>query len=84
MRSALKLMSAALGAALALTLAARADESFDIQSQIGPNPVLPDIQQYLFPPMHLSSVVGWKNGETPTVAAGLRIEALATDLQHPR
>jgi glucose/arabinose dehydrogenase len=34
--------------------------------------------------MHLSSVVGWKNGETPKVAAGLKIEALAADLQHPR
>ncbi|HEY5206065.1 MAG TPA: sorbosone dehydrogenase family protein [Roseiarcus sp.] len=84
MRSAVKLLSTALSAALALTLAARADEPFDIQSQVGPNPVLPDIQQYLFPPMHLSSVVGWKNGETPTVAPGLKIEALATGLQHPR
>ena len=77
MKSALKLLSMALVASSALTLAAYADEPFDIQSQIGPNPVLPDIQQYLFPPMHLSSVVGWKNGETPTVAAGLKIEALA-------
>ena len=79
MRSALKLLSVALSASLTLTLAAYADEPFDIQSQIGPNPVLPDIQQYLFPPMHLSSVVGWKNGEKPTVAPGLKIEALATE-----
>jgi glucose/arabinose dehydrogenase len=34
--------------------------------------------------MHLAKVVGWKEGETPTVAAGLKIEALATGLQHPR
>ena len=54
------------------------------KAQIGPNPVLPAIQQYLFPPMHLSSVVGWKNGEKPTVAPGLKIEALADGLQHPR
>ena len=84
MKSALKLLSMALIASSGLTLAAYADEPFDIQSQVGPNPVLPDIQQYLFPPMHLSTVVGWKNGETPTVAAGLKIEALANDLQHPR
>ena len=84
MTSTVKTLSMALFAALALTFAARADEPFDIQSQIGPNPVLPAIQQYFFPPMHLSSVVGWKNGETPTVAAGLKIEALATGLQHPR
>ena len=84
MKSAVKLLSMALSAASALTLAAYADEPFDTQSQVGPNPVLPDIQQYLFPQMHLPSVVGWKNGETPKVAAGLKIEALATGLQHPR
>ncbi|MBV8796152.1 MAG: sorbosone dehydrogenase family protein, partial [Hyphomicrobiales bacterium] len=68
MNSSVKILSAALSAAVVLTpLAASSEEPFDIQSQIGPNPVLPDIQQYLFPPMHLSSVVGWKNGEKPTV-----------------
>jgi glucose/arabinose dehydrogenase len=84
MKHAVKTLSLALTAASALTLAAYADEPFDIQSQIGPNPVLPEIQQYLFPPMHLSSVVGWKSGETPKVPAGMKIEALATGLQHPR
>ena len=84
MRPAVTWLALALVASSALTLAAYANEPFDIQSQIGPNPVLPDIQQYLFPPMHLSSVVGWKSGEKPTVAAGLKIEALADGLQHPR
>ncbi len=82
MRPAVTWLALALVASSALTLAAYANEPFDIQSQIGPNPVLPDIQQYLFPPMHLSSVVGWKSGEKPTVAAGLKIEALADGLQH--
>lgn len=84
MKSTVKLLSMALVTVLALTLVAYADEPFYVQSQIGPNPVLPDIQQYLFPQMHLASVVGWKNGETPTAAPGLKIEALATGLQHPR
>jgi glucose/arabinose dehydrogenase len=34
--------------------------------------------------MHIASVVGWKQGETPSVAAGLQIKAMARDLQHPR
>jgi glucose/arabinose dehydrogenase len=59
-------------------------DAFDISSQIGANPALPAPQQYLFPPMHLAKVVGWKSGETPAVADGLKIEALATGLQHPR
>ena len=69
----------------ALTLAAcNDDEAFDVQSQIGPHPNLPPQNEYLFPPMHLATVVGWKAGETPKVAPGLKIEALATGLQHPR
>ncbi len=34
--------------------------------------------------MHLASVVGWKAGETPQAASGLRVQALATGLEHPR
>jgi glucose/arabinose dehydrogenase len=79
------LRTLALVGVSALALAAcNDDEAFDIQNQIGPHPNLPPPQQYLFPPMHLASVVGWKDGETPKVAAGLKIEALAKGLQHPR
>lgn len=74
----------ALICASTLSLAACDDRSFDPQTQVGPNPVLPEPQQYLFPPMHLASVVGWKPGEKPTVPPGFKIEAIATDLQHPR
>jgi glucose/arabinose dehydrogenase len=81
-----KRMGLALVCASALLLAAcgKGDESFDPQSQVGPNPNLPEPRQYLFPPMHLASIIGWKEGEKPTVAAGLKIEALATGLEHPR
>src|ERR1700759_3106147 len=71
-------------ACAAMTLPARGADDFDPMSQVGPNPVLPEPEQYLFPPMHLAKVVGWKDGETPTVAPGLKIEPLAQNLQHPR
>ena len=74
----------ALAGAALLMLAAAAPDNFDIKTQIGPNPVLPPLQQYLLPPMKLAPVVGWKPGETPTVPAGLRIQAFATGLEHPR
>jgi glucose/arabinose dehydrogenase len=74
---------AAFGAAI-LLLGGCDDDSFDPTSQIGPNPVLPEPHQYLFPPMHLSSATGWKGDEKPTVDAGLKIEAIATGLEHPR
>jgi glucose/arabinose dehydrogenase len=70
--------------ALALAACSDSDSSFDPQSQVGPNPNLPELKQYLFPPMRLATVVGWKSGEKPTVADGLKIEALATGLEHPR
>lgn len=69
----------------ALSLAACSDdEQFQPTSQIGANPQLPAPQQYLFPPMNIASVVGWKGNETPTVPQDLQIKALATNLQHPR
>src|SRR5262245_35743217 len=74
-----------LACATALTLGACGDgDPFDPASQVGPNPKLPPLQQYLFPPMRLAPVIGWKDGEKPIVADGLKIEALATGLQHPR
>ncbi|TPK68972.1 sorbosone dehydrogenase family protein [Mesorhizobium sp. B2-4-15] len=81
---AFKLTMAALLCATAFGAAGCSDDNTDPSTQIGANPKLPDINQYLFPPMHLASVVGWKNDEKPTVAQGLQIKALAKGLQHPR
>lgn len=70
--------------AMAFALTGCKEESFDTRSQIGSTPVLPDLQQYLFPPMSVARVVGWKNDETPSAAAGLKITAFARGLEHPR
>lgn len=59
-------------------------EDFDVRSQIGPDPVLPDIQQSLLPQIHLARVVGWQAGEAPKVPSDLRVQAVATGLEHPR
>lgn len=67
-----------------LCLAGCNDRSGDPKAQIGANPQLPDIQQYLLPPMHIARIVGWKKDETPAVAQGLQVKAFATNLQHPR
>ncbi len=89
MRLSLSMKSGLQTAALALlcTIAlagCRDDDGADPHTQIGPHPDLPELQQYLFPPMHLAAVVGWKKDETPTVPQGLQIKALATGLAHPR
>ena len=79
-----RLSTLILPGALALGLAGCSDQGGDPKAQIGPHPNLPEQTQYLLPLMHLAKVIGWKQGETPTVAPGLKIEALATGLQHPR
>lgn len=74
-----------VGALAAVTiLGACAQKGGDPSRQYGPNPVLPEPHQYLLPPMSVPKEVGWKPGETPTVAAGLKIRAMATGLLHPR
>ena len=74
--------SAALLAVAAL--AACAQKGGDPMKQYGPNPLLPEPKQYLLPPMSVPKEVGWKAGQTPSVPAGLKIEAIATGLKHPR
>jgi glucose/arabinose dehydrogenase len=68
---------------MALALAACGPAPGDPSRQVGPNPYLPPIHQYLLPPMHVAKVVGW-NGATPIVPAGLQVQAFATGLANPR
>ncbi len=53
-------------------------------TQYGADPELPAPHQYLLPPMDIAPDVAWGAGETPSVPKGLRVEALARDLRHPR
>jgi glucose/arabinose dehydrogenase len=56
----------------------------DPARQYGADPVLPEPNAYLLPPMSVPQAIGWKAGELPTVSAGLKVESLATGLEHPR
>ncbi|HEX4801554.1 MAG TPA: PQQ-dependent sugar dehydrogenase, partial [Sphingomicrobium sp.] len=78
----LEIMSALILAAGAV--GACSDKGGDPARQYGPNPWLPKPTQYLLPPMSVPRAVGWKPGEAPTVAPGLRIQAMASGLMHPR
>jgi glucose/arabinose dehydrogenase len=57
---------------------------FDVASQIGPDPLLPEPQRPLWPDLRVAEVVGWQDGQTPTVPEGLTITAYAADLVSPR
>ena len=51
-------LAALLVAAASLGLAGCDDHAGDPKMQIGANPVLPEVQQYLMPPMRVAKVVG--------------------------
>jgi glucose/arabinose dehydrogenase len=72
-----------LCAAVALSLGACGPRPIDPKRQIGAHPYLPEIHQYLLPPMHVATIGKWGSA-TPAVAPGLKIKALATDLKNPR
>ena len=50
----------------------------------GPRPTLPPPNPTLFPTLNLAPAKSWRDGMTPTAAAGLAVSAYATDLDHPR
>jgi glucose/arabinose dehydrogenase len=75
---------AALGLTLALAGCGDGSRDLDPNRQVGPNPVLPEPHEYLLTPMRIAKVIGWAPNEAPTAPPGLRVQAFARDLQHPR
>ncbi len=75
----------AVAAGMALLLSACSEKSkVDPATQIGANPTLPGAKDFLVPPMQVPKGVGWAANAMPTVAAGLKIEKIASGLLHPR
>lgn len=60
------------------------DNNIAPADQIGPNPKLPPIQQYLIPPLKVAKVIGWKAGEHPKAPPGFVVQAMARGLTSPR
>jgi hypothetical protein len=84
LRTKLPRLAAVLAVGVAsLGLASCDDTGGDPKVQIGANPALPAIQQYLLPPIRIAPPVPWRN-DTPKVSQGLQIRALATGFEHPR
>jgi glucose/arabinose dehydrogenase len=58
--------------------------SLEPAQQSGDSPSLPSAQDFLLPPMQVPRGVGWTQGQSPKVAADLKIEKIAGGLLHPR
>ena len=50
----------------------------------GPAPILPPPKRTLIPTVKIAKATGWPAGEAPRPAAGLRVNAFANGLDHPR
>jgi glucose/arabinose dehydrogenase len=66
-----------------LGLASCDDTGGNPAREIGANPALPALQQFLLPPIQIAPPAPWGN-DTPKAADGLQVHALATGFQHPR
>ncbi len=55
-----------------------------VESGMGPEPQLPPPRQALIPTVVIAPAKGWPAGRTPIAAPGLKANAFATGLDHPR
>lgn len=55
-----------------------------VGSGYGPHPTLPEPNKTLIPTVNIAKATGWPEGAKPQAAPGLRVEAFAGDLDHPR
>jgi len=70
---------------LFLALAACAGPArLPLEAGIGPQPQLPPPEHVLSPNVNVAKAAGWPAGATPAAAPGLRVNAFATGLDHPR
>jgi len=82
---ALRVGPLAISLALASALPACGDmATLPVSAGTGPQPVLPTPQRSLVPTVNIAPAQGWPTGATPKAAAGLRVAAFATGLDHPR
>ena len=60
------------------------NSTLPVSAGFGANPSLPAPQQSTVPTVNIAPAVGWKVGETPTAKAGMKVQAFASGLDHPR
>lgn len=58
--------------------------SLTVREGMGADPVLPPPNERFIPTVHIADATGWPAGTKPAAAAGLSVDAFASDLDHPR
>ena len=71
--------------ALAIALAAcGGPRALPPEVGFGPNPTLPAPAPQTIPQVKIAQAIGWPEGRMPTPAEGLKVQAFASGLDHPR
>ncbi len=78
------LSRALLGASLFVLAACAGKTSLLTSATYGTNPTIGEPQKALIPTVNARKAVGWPAGDKPIPAAGLKVEAFASGLDHPR
>jgi len=81
MRARAHLLPALLSLAI---LSACESARLPVEAGIGPTPQLPPPAKSLIPTVVIAPAKGWAAGRAPAAAAGFRVTAFATGLDHPR
>ncbi len=68
----------------ALLAACAESARLPLSAGIGAQPTLPPPRHTLLPTVNIAPAQGWPEGGTPLAAAGLRVQAFARELDHPR
>ncbi|MEH3103145.1 MAG: sorbosone dehydrogenase family protein [Sphingomonas phyllosphaerae] len=74
----------ALGVAIFLYLSWPDTARRDVAAVTGARPDITPPREQVLPTVKTADPIGWKAGEAPTAAAGLKAAAFATGLDHPR
>ena len=70
---------------LASTLPACAETTrIPDKADVGPSPTLVEPVKTVIPTVNVAEAKGWQSGTKPVAAPGLKVNALVTDLDHPR
>ncbi|HEX5128773.1 MAG TPA: sorbosone dehydrogenase family protein [Usitatibacter sp.] len=70
---------------LAATLPACAENTrIPDKADVGPSPTLVEPVTSVIPTVNVAEAKGWQSGTKPVAAQGLKVNALVTDLDHPR
>ena len=69
----------------AAAIALRGQDGRKVTQAFGGNPTIPPAKpQGSLPTLKMPTAKGWGRGQAPNPAAGLKVNAFATDLKHPR